>query len=174
MHPLGRTPKGSYSPRGRSRHLLQTPFSEPLLRTLLRTPFYCKNHILKHCVAVRPLRRAPYPWVQKFYPVGTGAGVWEERLLWHLQTPVLHWINFSLRCDICEQCGRNLSVTVHASAGNPNKKGACHSYVTDNTVSLLMTPFQRQYPSSDFKRAFLTSGTLTKGNINRAPRGITV
>ena len=31
---LGRTPKGSYSPRGRSRHLLGTPFSEPLLRTL--------------------------------------------------------------------------------------------------------------------------------------------
>ena len=45
-HPIspGRTPKGSYSPRGRSRHLLETPFSEPLLRTLLRTLFYCKNH----------------------------------------------------------------------------------------------------------------------------------
>ena len=80
---LGRTPKGSYSPRGRSRHLLETPFSEPLLRTLLRTLFYCKNHIrhpsqnpsenpfprtlprtfsepfLERCVAVRPLRRAP-------------------------------------------------------------------------------------------------------------------
>ena len=42
---IGRTPKGAYSPRGRgSRHLLETPFSEPLLRTLLRTLFYCKTH----------------------------------------------------------------------------------------------------------------------------------
>ena len=32
---LGRTPKGAYSTRGRSGHLLETPFSEPLLRTLL-------------------------------------------------------------------------------------------------------------------------------------------
>ena len=38
------TPKGSYSPRGRSRHLLETPFSENLLRTLLRTLFNCKTH----------------------------------------------------------------------------------------------------------------------------------
>ena len=37
---LGRTPKGSCSPRGCSRHLLETPFSEPLLRTLLRTLFF--------------------------------------------------------------------------------------------------------------------------------------
>ena len=35
---IGRTPKGAYSSRGRSRHLLET-----LLRTLLRTPFYCKT-----------------------------------------------------------------------------------------------------------------------------------
>ena len=41
---VGRTPKGAYSTRGRSRHLLETPFSEPLLRTLLRTLFYCKTH----------------------------------------------------------------------------------------------------------------------------------
>ena len=41
---LGRTPKGAYSTRGRSRHLLETPFSEPLLRTLLRTLFYCRTH----------------------------------------------------------------------------------------------------------------------------------
>ena len=41
---LGRTTKGAYSPRGRSRHLLETPFSEPLLRTLLRTLSYCKSH----------------------------------------------------------------------------------------------------------------------------------
>ena len=40
----GRTPKGSYSPRGHARHLLETPFSEPLLRTLLRTLSYCKTH----------------------------------------------------------------------------------------------------------------------------------
>ena len=81
---LGRTPKGAYSTRGRSRHLLETPFSEPLLRTLLRTLFYCKTHrrppsqnpsenpfprtlprtfsepLSERCVAVRPLRRAPY------------------------------------------------------------------------------------------------------------------
>ena len=81
---LGRTPKGAYSTRGRSRHLLETPFSEPLLRTLLRTPFYCKTHrrppsqnpsenpfprtlprtfsepFSERCVAVRPLRRASY------------------------------------------------------------------------------------------------------------------
>ena len=41
---MGRTPKGAYSTRGRSRHLLETAFSEPLLRTLLRTLFYCKTH----------------------------------------------------------------------------------------------------------------------------------
>ena len=81
---LGCTPKGAYSTRGRSRHLLETPFSEPLLRTLLRTLFYCKTHIRppsqnpsenpfprtlprtfsepfsERCVAVRALRRAPY------------------------------------------------------------------------------------------------------------------
>ena len=80
---LGRTPKGAYSTRGRSRHLLETPFSEPLLRTLLRTLFYCKTHrrppsqnssenpffrtlprtfsepFSERCVAVRTLRRAP-------------------------------------------------------------------------------------------------------------------
>ena len=63
----------------------ETPFSEPLLRTLLRTLFYCKTHrrppsqnpsenpfprtlsrtfsepFSERCVAVRPLRRAPYP-----------------------------------------------------------------------------------------------------------------
>ena len=81
---LGRTPKGAYSTRGRSGHLLETPFSEPLLRTFLRTLFYCKTHrrppsqnpsenpfprtlprtfsepFSERCVAVRPLRRAPY------------------------------------------------------------------------------------------------------------------
>ena len=41
---LGHTPKGAYSPRGGSRHLLETPFSEPLQRTLLRTLFCCKTH----------------------------------------------------------------------------------------------------------------------------------
>ena len=85
---IGCTPKGSYSPRGRSRHLLETPFSEPLLRTLLRTLFCCKTQstpppqnpsenppprtlprtfsepFLERCVAVRPLRRAP----KKRYP----------------------------------------------------------------------------------------------------------
>ena len=81
---VGHTPKGAYSSRGRSRHLLETAFSEPLLRTLLRTLFYCKTHrrppsqnpsenhfprtlprtfsepFSERCVAVRPLRRAPY------------------------------------------------------------------------------------------------------------------
>ena len=37
------------------------------------------------------------PWVQKFYPVpGLGSG---GRLLCHFQTPVLYWINFSLRVE---------------------------------------------------------------------------
>ena len=84
---LGRTPMGWYSPRWRSRHFLENDFSEPLLRTLLRTLFYCKTHrkrpllirtllrtppplplprtfsepFLDRCVAVRPLRRAPNP-----------------------------------------------------------------------------------------------------------------
>ena len=40
---VGRTPKGSCSPRGHSRHLLETPFWEPLLRTLLRTLSYCNQ-----------------------------------------------------------------------------------------------------------------------------------
>ena len=39
-----RAPKGAYSTRGRSRHLLVTHFSEALLRTPLRTLFYCKTH----------------------------------------------------------------------------------------------------------------------------------
>ena len=84
---VGRTPKGAHSTRGRSRHLLETPFSEPLLRTLLRTLFFTVKPIEKGpllrtlpqrtpspepfpepsqnpnlrtlCVAVRPLRRAP-------------------------------------------------------------------------------------------------------------------
>ena len=38
---VGRTPKRAYSPKGRSRHLLD---SEPLLRTLLRTLVHCKTH----------------------------------------------------------------------------------------------------------------------------------
>ena len=42
---LGRTPKGVYSPRGRPRHLLETPFSELLLRKgVSQNPFYCKTH----------------------------------------------------------------------------------------------------------------------------------
>ena len=41
---LGRTPKGAYSSRGRSRHLLETAFSEPLLRSLFRTLFTVKTH----------------------------------------------------------------------------------------------------------------------------------
>ena len=41
---VGRAPKGAYSSRGRSGHLLETLFSEPLLRTLLRILFYCKTH----------------------------------------------------------------------------------------------------------------------------------
>ena len=39
----GRTPKGSYSPRGCSGHLLETLISEPPLRTLLRTPLLLKK-----------------------------------------------------------------------------------------------------------------------------------
>ena len=40
---IGRTPEGSYCPRGRSRHLLEARFSEPLLRILLRTLFLLQN-----------------------------------------------------------------------------------------------------------------------------------
>ena len=40
---IGHTPKGAYSPRGRCSHLLETPFSAPLLRTLLRTLFIVKS-----------------------------------------------------------------------------------------------------------------------------------
>ena len=42
--PQMRTPKEAYSTRGRSRQLLEPPFSEPLPRTLLRTLFDCKTH----------------------------------------------------------------------------------------------------------------------------------
>ena len=48
---LGRTPKGAYSPRGRTRHLLETPFSEPLLRTLLRTLSYCVEPICSPAIS---------------------------------------------------------------------------------------------------------------------------
>ena len=111
---LGRTPKGAYSTRGRSRHLLETPFSEPLLetpfsepllRTLLRTLFYCKTHrrppsqnpsenpfprtlfrtfsepFSERCVAVRPLRRAPYFWLFSACFTGFwGFARWEKSL----------------------------------------------------------------------------------------------
>ena len=79
--------KGAYSPRGRSKRLLETTFSEPHLRTLLRNLIYCKtqseppskdhsenllqnpfqnlrNHFsepfFEACAVLRPLRRAPY------------------------------------------------------------------------------------------------------------------
>ena len=80
---IGRTPKGAYSPRGRSRHLLETAFSETPSGNPSQNRFYCKTHsrppsqnpsenpfprtlprtfsepFLERCVAVRPLRRAP-------------------------------------------------------------------------------------------------------------------
>ena len=92
---VGRTPKGACPSRGRSGQLLETPFSEPLLRTLLRTLVYCKTHrkttsqnpsenpspepfpepspepFLERCVAVRPLRRAPYFAVALSFLSGT-------------------------------------------------------------------------------------------------------
>ena len=54
--PLGRTPKGAYSTRGRSRHVLETPFWETLLRTL----FYCKTHsnpLLRTLLRTLPQKR---------------------------------------------------------------------------------------------------------------------
>ena len=59
----GCTPKGAYSPRGRFRHLLETPFSEPLLRTLPRTLFYCKTHIADPLLRtlLRTLPQNPFP-----------------------------------------------------------------------------------------------------------------
>ena len=101
---LGRTPKGAYSTRGRSRHLLETPFSEPLLRTLLRTLSYCKTHrrppsqnpsenpfprtlprtfsepFSERCVAARPLRRAPYSRPKHNHNHNLGADFWEVDL----------------------------------------------------------------------------------------------
>ena len=41
---LGRTPKGAYSPRGRSRHLLETPLLRTPSENPSRNPFYCKTH----------------------------------------------------------------------------------------------------------------------------------
>ena len=63
---LGRTSKGAYSPRGRSRYLLGTSFSEPLLRTLLRTLFfyYCKKPIEKDPLLRTLLRTLPQNPVQ--------------------------------------------------------------------------------------------------------------
>ena len=102
---VGHTPKGAYSSRVRSRHLLETAFSEPLLRTLLRTLFCCKNHsrppsqnpsenpfprtlprtfsepFLERCVAVQPLRRAPNLGVP-FHPLNFGVGVPETPLFY--------------------------------------------------------------------------------------------
>ena len=81
---IGRTPKGRTLQGGVLGTFWKPPFSEPLLRTLLRTLFYCKAHrkppsqnpsenpfprtlprtfserFSERCVAVRPLRRAPY------------------------------------------------------------------------------------------------------------------
>ena len=95
---LDRTPKGAYSPRERSGHLLETPFSEPLLSTLLRNPFFTVKPIagpllrtllrtlpqnlsrtfsepfLERCVAVRPLRRAPQPPPGSFCNAPGGGG----------------------------------------------------------------------------------------------------
>ena len=98
---IGRTPKGAYSSRERSRHLLETAFSEPFLRTLSenpsQNPFYCKTYsrppsqnpsenpfpralsrtlsepFLERCVAVRPLRRAPN-FIGVFLRGGNGRG----------------------------------------------------------------------------------------------------
>ena len=80
---LGRTPTGAYSPKGRSRHLLETLLLRTPSENPSQNPFYCKTHIrppsqnpspepfprtfprtfsepfLERCVAVRPLRRAP-------------------------------------------------------------------------------------------------------------------
>ena len=59
---VGRTPKRAYSTRGRSRHLLETPFSEPLLRTLLRTLFTVKPTADPHLrTLLRTLPPEPCP-----------------------------------------------------------------------------------------------------------------
>ena len=65
-----------------------------------------------------------HPWIQKFYPaLGLGSG---ERLLWHFQTPVLYWINLSLRCRInswSAVLNRNVSAlrTLGREKGNKHK-----------------------------------------------------
>ena len=57
-----------------------------------------------------------HPWVQKFYPVlGLESG---ERLLWHFQTPVLYWINFSLQSiQSTQNLSGNLSGVGESSRG---------------------------------------------------------
>ena len=55
---VARKLRGAYSSTGRSRHLLETAFSEPLLRTLLRTLFYCQTHSRP---LFRTLLRTPSP-----------------------------------------------------------------------------------------------------------------
>ena len=68
---VGRTPEGSYSPSGSSRHLLETPFSEPLLRTLLRSRSYCKT--LRTQPRATGIPRTPPPLLMQ-----GGADVWRS------------------------------------------------------------------------------------------------
>ena len=61
-------------------------------------------------------------WVQKFYPaLGLGSG---RRLLRGFQTPVLYWINFSLRCYLILF---SLLFDMQKKPGNAQKEGQCTS-----------------------------------------------
>ena len=57
---LGRMPKGSYSPRGRSGHLLEIAFSEPLLRTLF-TAKRTAGTLLRTLLRAHPPEPFPEP-----------------------------------------------------------------------------------------------------------------
>ena len=175
---VGRTPKRVHSPRGRSRHLLETPFSEPFLRTLLRTLFTVKptagpllrtnlrtlpqnpgqnllrTLILERCVAVRPLSRAP----KRVFS-----------LRWSL---VISQIStFPRNSKISNSCGisdgaRTTPIWVH-----------------QNRASLFASDFYRRrgyrrefrsedpfYPFSSQKKSRFASDFLRRGN--RAPWGL--
>ena len=101
---IGRTHKGLYTPRGCSRHLLQTPFSEPLLRTLLKTivfvvktkesPFsrpFPRTHpqnltseSLETFVVVQPPRRAPNSFTKNLTGWQGNCSVWGVRMKTYL------------------------------------------------------------------------------------------
>ena len=85
---LGRPPEGGYSPRNRSRHLLENPFSEPLLRTLS----YCKT-------IADPLLRTLLRTLERYDPLGVHPNIPGE---W-----ILTWLPDFLVINHRKNCLRN-------------------------------------------------------------------